>query len=305
MMKTIRNLIRDFSRYIAKIDSVETELFHEQLRNKIEEIDNLSQKIAYDEKKELMNYCFDITAEEFDQSNIFSSARHKPFGYAGDFLIIDWIYQKMNNSPGKGKLWDNLFHRDMAATAVRNRKDFFIEKFQKFNKDKNGVFSALDLACGPSRDLLEAVKGLGGGGQFFHCVDMEERALSYSQELFNKHSLNINIIFERQNILRLKPEQQYDLIYAAGIFDYLPDKLAIALIKRMWHWAKSGGTVIFGNFHPNNKTKNIMDWCLDWHLIHRTEDELENLCRKAGIPLNNLTLEFEPSRVNLFAVLQK
>ena len=51
----------------------------------------------------------------------------KPYGYPGDFNLIDKIYQFDVNKDQQYKNWDLFFQNQPAANAVRNRKDFFIE----------------------------------------------------------------------------------------------------------------------------------------------------------------------------------
>ena len=50
----------------------------------------------------------------------------KPFGYPGDFTLIDKIYKFEINEDPKYKNWDLFFQNQPGAKAVRNRKDFFL-----------------------------------------------------------------------------------------------------------------------------------------------------------------------------------
>ena len=51
----------------------------------------------------------------------------KPYGYPGDFILLDKIYQFDVNEDPRYKNWDLFFQNQPGAYAVRNRKDFFIE----------------------------------------------------------------------------------------------------------------------------------------------------------------------------------
>ena len=46
----------------------------------------------------------------------------KPFGYNGDFFIIEKIYQNYISTDPRYKKWDEFFHTFPAAIAVVNRK---------------------------------------------------------------------------------------------------------------------------------------------------------------------------------------
>ena len=43
----------------------------------------------------------------------------KPYGYAGDFKIIDDIYQNQERTIGLDRLWDNYFQKLAAPKAIR------------------------------------------------------------------------------------------------------------------------------------------------------------------------------------------
>jgi len=50
----------------------------------------------------------------------------KPYGYPGDFNLINSIYNFYINEDIKYRKWDLFFQNQPGAIAVRNRKDYFI-----------------------------------------------------------------------------------------------------------------------------------------------------------------------------------
>lgn len=60
----------------------------------------------------------------------------KPFGYPGDFRLIDKIYSFEINEDKRYKNWDVFFQNQPGANAVRNRKDFFIEYCKNLSQKK-------------------------------------------------------------------------------------------------------------------------------------------------------------------------
>ncbi len=105
---------------------------------------------------------------------------------------------------------------------------------------------------------------------------------------------------ETDNVFRFRPARRYSLIWCAGLFDYLNDRLAVTLLKKIWRWLDHGGRAIVGNFHPSNPTRNIMEWMADWPLVHRTQEEMISLAWKAGVPGDALFCESEPLGVSIF-----
>jgi SAM-dependent methyltransferase len=190
---------------------------------------------------------------------------------------------------------------------VRNRKTFFINTFLKLFHEQEEKFSLLNIASGPCRDLAEALEQTGYDANeiLIYCVDMDKDAIAYAKGLLNGSASKTNIQWEAANAFKIRPSMKFDLTWSAGLFDYLEDRFAIALIKRMWGWTKDGGTMIFGNFHPRNPSRNYMEWCGAWFLIHRTEKEMIKLCKQGGIPAACIRIEQEPLGVNLFCVAQK
>jgi len=60
-------------------------------------------------------------------------------------------------------------------------------------------------------------------------------------------------------------------------FARLSDKFVIKLLHYVHKALLPGGKVILGNFHPRNPDEPMMDYVLDWRLIHRTEDDMNRL----------------------------
>ena len=66
-----------------------------------------------------------------------------------------------------------------------------------------------------------------------------------------------------------------------------------------------GGRVIFGNFHPANPTRAVMDHLLDWKLIHRDEPAMHRLAMRSKFGRAWSGIQLEAQRINLFAELTR
>jgi extracellular factor (EF) 3-hydroxypalmitic acid methyl ester biosynthesis protein len=64
---------------------------------------------------------------------------------------------------------------------------------------------------------------------------------------------------------------------------------------------RPGGTVILGNFHPNNYCKEMMDYVLEWRLIHRSEEDMNRLFTGSAFGRSCTRIQFENEGINLFA----
>lgn len=227
----------------------------------------------------------EASAPIFSIGDVQGRARAKPMGYAGDFLLIDWMYEKRLAPSGKALLWDQFYHRQEAARAVRSRKRFFTGLVLERARKTPRPISVLDVACGSCRDVAEAISLARQSGTpvpSFRCIDLEAAALEHGRRLLPDDSRD-SVEFLRANVLTASLDGAFDLAWCAGLFDYLSDRLAARLLRRMWVSLGPGGSLVVGNFHPDNPTRLYMEWCVDWRLIHRSERALLRLARAAGI----------------------
>ena len=226
----------------------------------------------------------------------------KLHGYAGDFEIIDKIYQKWLAPEPELANWDRFFHWQAAPKAVRNRKRYFIDKFSTLAQENGRDYQVLNVCSGPARDLKEFFTENPAAKMSFDCVDMDENAIAYAKDLCR--DLNGDrISFHHSNIFRFKNEQEYDLIWSAGLFDYLDEKKFSFLLARLLTMLKPGGKLIIGNFTSGNDTRQYMEFG-EWYVNHRSPAELKNLALNCNIKPENIEVEQEPEGVNLFLVVE-
>ena len=235
--------------------------------------------------------------DDFLKNTMQGYALEKPFGYAGDFLMIDKIYKKYTSPIEEYKVWDEFFHSQSAPKAVRNRKKYFKTVVHKSIKN-HGTIDLMNIASGPARDLLEVyledktkLNSL--------CIDADENAIAYAKDL-NKDYLT-EIDFVHKNILRFQTDKKFNLIWSAGLFDYFDDKVFIHLLKRMKQWMKPKGEIVIGNFNEDhNPSRTYMELFGEWYLNHRTEKHLTDLANEAGFLTSKIRIGREEENVNLF-----
>jgi len=233
--------------------------------------------------------------EEFYRSTLLGFSRKKPFGYPGDFKIIDMIYTHSVDS--KYANWDRYFHQTGAARAVRNRKQYF-KDWVLGQYAKRGRLSILHLATGPGRDIAELFQENETLDITFDCVESDARAIEYCRALNPNPESRIR--YFQQNAFRFKPKRKYDLIWAGGLLDYFSDEEGVKLLKRTLAWTHADGEVVLGNFNTSNPAKTFMETLLDWRLNHRDMRELCALAIRGGAHPLNIYVGREPLNINLF-----
>jgi hypothetical protein len=95
-----------------------------------------------------------------------------------------------------------------------------------------------------------------------------------------------------------------DIIYSAGLTDYLDRRIVVKFITRCYEQLKPGGVLVIGNFSPRNSYRAFMDHIVSWRLIYRDETELRELFAESPFG-RNIDLLSEERQVNLFAVATK
>ncbi len=238
----------------------------------------------------------------------------KPKGYAGDFLMMEMIYKGEPNGDGKiGRLIDEWYLNFIGAKAILGRRKLLCSQLHEVcgtqfsDKEKINI---LNLACGPNRELFdflsecdytEKIEAL--------CVDIDSEALQYTNTHVNVFTHSASIRLMSENIIKwaLGRSRQgigmQDLIYSAGLTDYLVDKLFVRFTQCCYEHLKPGGVLIIGNFAPNSD-QTFMDNILQWKLIYRDAGELQQLFEQTDFG-KNIEILSEPQGVNLFVKAHK
>lgn len=260
--------------------------------------------------------------EFFLASRLFNRAYTKPLGYAGDYEMMNIIYR--NDYEG-----DDVFSQVMskvdcegsAALAVRNRREYLLGKILAlYNGLEEGCTGkVVSIACGPCMELGDLLRHAGEVKRPVRldvvAMDQDPRALAYAdQSLFPsaENDTGVHIEFVQDNIKNLilgrkKETGRYanaDLIYSAGLCDYLSANATSRLISELYQFLKPRGRLVIGNFGPYNPQRFKMEYGAEWFLIHRSEEELKDLARGLSGDAE-LHMEKEPEGINLFLNIVK
>ena len=122
----------------------------------------------------------------------------KPHGYAGDYEVIERIYNRYISEKPSVRKWDLYCQQHPAVEAVRNRKDYF-QHILGNRLMTNGFdqLQVLNMASGPCRDLYEFFTNNATAKITFDCVDQDPNAITYATNLCQAHLDKINFIEAR------------------------------------------------------------------------------------------------------------
>lgn len=223
----------------------------------------------------------------------------KPYGYCGDFEMIERIYSEWTSPRADLAMWDRYFHAQAAPKAVRNRKAYFHQWLRATEVKRSGAeFRVLNVGSGPARDVFEFFTVNPQSIAVMDCVDHDARANAFAVALCDSFSDRVS--FHQANALRFHPARKYHAIWSGGLFDYLNDQLFALLLQRLIRHLEPGGELVVGNFSCANPTRPYMEVVGEWFLNHRTPDELRAIACEAGVDSGAVTVRHEPEGVNLF-----
>lgn len=244
-----------------------------------------------------------LLAPVLNENTLIGYGLKKPFGYPGDFNLINNIYDFQVNGDSKYRNWDIFFQNQAGAVAVRNRKEYFLKFCQELAEREKRDINVLILGSGPATDVYEFLDSNPENRISFDLIDFDQNAIDFSRKQNAK--FNGLISYNRINVLRFKPYKVYDLIWSAGLFDYFRDKHFIFLIKKYICFLADDGDFIISNFSTDNPTRRLMEVLSEWYLNHRSKEDLLRIAGEAGIGEQYVTVDTEPLGVNLFLRIKR
>lgn len=233
----------------------------------------------------------------------------KPRGNGGDFLTIDMIYRNQPTGTGRiGPLLDQGFLESPIAKAIRNRRDILAREIMAAVLAKNNAVHVTGLACATAEEMFDVFTRLDDPARLYaSLVDIDFQALAQVADRRNRAKLenrinliNANLVYLALGRQKLELSEQ-DLIYSLGLTDYFNDKFVIKLLNWIHGRLRPGGRVIVCNFHPNNYCKELMDYLLEWRLIHRSEEDMNRLFTHSAFRRPCTLMEFEKEGINLIS----
>jgi extracellular factor (EF) 3-hydroxypalmitic acid methyl ester biosynthesis protein len=164
------------------------------------------------------------------------------------------------------------------------------------------------LACGPAEEIFDVFEELDDRRRLYaSLVDIDLQALAHvadrrdHAELQDRIGLiNANLVYLALGRQKLALNEQ-DLIYSIGLTDYFNDKFVIKLLNWIHGRLRLGGRVILCNFHPDNYCRELMDYVLEWRLIHRSKEDMDRLFTYSAFGRSCTRIQFEGEKINLIS----
>jgi extracellular factor (EF) 3-hydroxypalmitic acid methyl ester biosynthesis protein len=227
----------------------------------------------------------------------------KPHGYAGDFEIIERLHTGWVSPNPSLARWDRYLHAQPAARAVVNRREVFGRLLRELNECCPQSPTVLNVGCGGARDVYEYYMSEPDSLVRVHSIDISADAIAQAATLCEPFAERAR--FERKNVFRFRTNEKFDLVWSAGLFDYLNEDTFVAVVRRLLTMIKPGGRAIIGNFNTVNPTRPYMELAGEWYLNHRSAQDLIELAKRAGAAEEQISVLHEVEHVNLFLEIRK
>ena len=174
----------------------------------------------------------------------------KPRGYAGDAVLLDYIYGTAPVPEGTSELGAQVLawcqQNSVAFQAVRERRDLLAGHMQRAKQRDRGSH-CLSVACGHLRELAM----VGGGPhepQSVVALDQDPLSLAVAQATYGDTVLPMQAQISSLISGTASFERPFDIITVAGLYDYLEKPAAVRLTTVLARRLKPGGRLVISNF---------------------------------------------------------
>ena len=251
-------------------------------------------------------------------------AYEKPLGYAGDYRMMELYFVPEPEGEGLfGRFLNSVTMNYSLVRAVRGRELVMREAVRTaIAAEGDGPVRILALAAGPAIELRRYLEQAGPMRRPVELIllDQDRSAHEHAHRqltriLLEQHRGALPVSVQclhfsvRQLLKQQTPEDErvvretlanLDLVYAAGLYDYLPDPVAISLTRLLYGRVRAGGRMLLGNLVERPDSSWIMDYVLGWTLVYRTEDSMLRLAKDLAPGPSNVGITRDETGFCLF-----
>ncbi len=199
----------------------------------------------------------------------------RPRGYPGDAVLLDLIYGHRDAASmtaeltGVARTAQAFTFAVPACAAVRARRVRLAEEIDMTARTRPGA-RVLSVACGHLREL-ELSDTFGGGDVEVIGLDQDPRSLDVASSYPGVRTVEESV---RGLLKQAGTLTDFDLIYAAGLYDYLDRRTAAALTANLFGRLRAGGRLLVANFLVGVWEAPYLDVFMDWQLMYRDADAI-------------------------------
>jgi extracellular factor (EF) 3-hydroxypalmitic acid methyl ester biosynthesis protein len=206
----------------------------------------------------------------------------KPRGYAGDAVLLDYIYGREEGWPvpaAASELGQHLFEYttgSSACEAVRARRGYIANLLDQLAEEVARPH-VLAVAAGHLREaLLSAAVKRRKLGRYV-AVDADADSLAEVQHCYSTYGVKTVASSIRQLLTHKLDLGTFDLVYSTGLFDYVPAAAAQRLTSALFQMLRPRGRLVVANFLPGIPDVGYMECYMGWKLLYRSRLQMVGL----------------------------
>ena len=144
--------------------------------------------------------------------------------------------------------------------------------------------SVLDIGSGPGVNSVSLIKN--GGASHVFGVDFAQHMIDYANKTVKEEGVAAKCTFVLGDVLTYDfGGKKFDYVYALGVFDYIEQ--AQALLSRMSQLSTGS---FMASWPENGLRMALRRYRYTCPLFHYTEQQIIELHKKAGIPIEKLEI---------------
>jgi extracellular factor (EF) 3-hydroxypalmitic acid methyl ester biosynthesis protein len=252
-------------------------------------------------------------------------AYEKPLGYAGDYQLVEM----MTRPPYEGgtlfaKIINAWLLGQLPSQGHRNRIKYLTERIELETyrvARAGGTARIFNFACGPAAEVQNFFRSSFSEKVELTLADFNDETLEYTRRMLGKIKnllrLRTPVHFQKKSVAQLFRENhqlaaaakpQYDFVYCAGLFDYLPDPTCKQLMNIFYAYLAPGGLLVATNvndaLNASRPFRYSMEYILDWNLLYRNRAQMVSLVPD-GVAAEDVTVTTEGTGTNMFLEVRK
>jgi hypothetical protein len=242
-------------------------------------LNDIRERVSKEEWKFVQSRCLSHPLRELLHQDPFTSrAFDKPRGYAGDAVMMDYIYSGVA-PPGTSDMGAKVFSattRLPGPLSVIQRRNYIAQLIDDIAR-QNTHPRILSVACGHliEAGCSQAVQS--GAVEAFYALDQDPQSLAKVEADKPEGARIITVNASVKSIMEGRISYaNLNLIYALGLYDYLSEEAAKKLTESLFEMLAPNGKLVLLNFTPDNHGRGYMEAFMDWFLIYRDEYQLRS-----------------------------
>jgi extracellular factor (EF) 3-hydroxypalmitic acid methyl ester biosynthesis protein len=246
----------------------------------------------------------------------------KPLGYAGDYEMVNMMFREPCEGGSLFAKMVNTYALQLPPIiAHRNRISYLADWLGVETRRvarQHRVARIFNLGCGPAHEIQRFLaNGSLCEGADFTLADFNDETIAHTSGVLGglkqQHGRNMRIQLVKKSVQQLLKQadrvvqysraDQYDVVYCAGLFDYLSDKVCRKLMEVFYGMLAPGGLLLATNVdaHP---ARGEMECFLEWHLVQRNAVQMLTLA-PAAASRDDVVLKHDPTAVNVLMEVRK